>query len=139
MSAFFFATMAAISLFCRRLSFFMLLRPAGELFEHRRPQQAIESALVTLTLQSQPGDDVGIQSHRNLPFNRAVEGIANSVLPETGRQWRNVGVIDSAVRRGSDPCHLLTLLARQRTSHRISLGVLFRSASSPARRPCGPR
>ena len=49
-------------------------------------------------LPPQPGNHIGVKAKSQLLLQRSIEGIADSVLPELLRQFRDVGSIDRVVK-----------------------------------------
>src|SRR5208337_105287 len=66
--------------------------------QHGISQQGIRAGLVAAALPPQPSDDVGVKAKRELLLQGPVEGIANRVLPELLRQFRDIGSVDLVVR-----------------------------------------
>src|SRR5438094_10442226 len=65
--------------------------------QHGFTKQGICPGLIAPSLSPKPGNNIGIKAKSQLLFQRSVEGIADRVLPELLRQFRDVGCIDLAV------------------------------------------
>jgi hypothetical protein len=66
----------------------------AEIPEHCCSQKRICARLVPFTLASQPRDDIGVKSKRQLLFYGSIKWIADRILPEFFGKLRNVGCID---------------------------------------------
>jgi len=69
-----------------------------QIAQHGIPQQGICAGLIAPALPPQPGNHIGVKAKSQLLLQRSIEGIADSVLPEPLRQFRDVGSIDLVVR-----------------------------------------
>src|SRR5665213_3890064 len=64
---------------------------------HDPSQYPVEPRLIALAAAPQPGDDIGVDPHRELPFDGSIEGIAYGSLPELVGQRRNIRIVDALV------------------------------------------
>jgi hypothetical protein len=76
-------------------------------------------------LHTQPCDNVGIQADCELVLYRAIERIANRLLPKGFLKAGNVGIVDLAVRPGREGRDLSALTQGQRLTGAGSFDALF--------------
>ena len=100
-----------------------------DVFQHCSPEHPVEPRLIALALPAQPSHYVGVQAHRELLLDGAIEGIADCVTPEFFGEFGEVGEIDfivwGAVGPGREFCEA-TLTSRVERASREFLSHGFR-------------
>ena len=69
-----------------------------QIAQHGIPKQGICAGLIASALPPQPSYHIGVKAKSQLKFQRSIEGVADCVLPEPLRQFRDVGGIDLIIR-----------------------------------------
>jgi hypothetical protein len=68
-----------------------------QVLQHGITKQSICPRLIAPALSPKPSDNIGVKAKSQLLLQRPIEGIADRVLPELLRQFRDVGSIDLVV------------------------------------------